>query len=363
MFRKQEKMINISYKMPGQEKVCQGLDDRRLAVYMILIFSLLGSLALTPPYRTWQVLLSEYAFFLLGASIIWIINRYVIFYFRYRYPRFKSFGYRVRIQLLINICISALPVLILSYIYDILFERVPFDVFFIHSGELYFTSLFLVLLINVFYECLFLVEYWQMSELEAERYRKASLEARYQNLKNQLNPHFLFNSFNTLANLIDEDSQKAQQFVEGLSDVYRYVLNSQKKDWIELSEEIKFMHAYLFLLKMRHENNLHIHIHLEEKYYNYFIPPLSLQMLIENAIKHNEISEENPLQIQIFSQNEHIVVRNNRKQRKVIRSSSTQVGLKNIQQRYRHLSGKTINVQESAEQFIVHLPIIKLQSA
>ena len=362
MFRKQEKAFNISYKAPGQDKVCQGLDDRRLAFNMVLIFSSLGALVWAPHTRNWFTLFSEYMLFLVGTSIIWISNRYVIFYFRHRYPRFKAFGYRVRFQLLINILISALPVVSLSYVYCISFVKISFGIFLLESRELFLTSLILVLLINVFYECLFLAEYWQMSELEAERYRKVSLEARYQNLKNQLNPHFLFNSFNTLANLIDEDSQKAQQFVEGLSDVYRYVLNSQKKDWIELSEEIKCMHAYLFLLKMRHENNLHIHIHLEDKYYNYLIPPLSLQMLIENAIKHNEISEENPLQIQIFSQNEHIVVRNNRKQRKVIKSS-TQVGLKNIQQRYRHLSGKTINVQESAEQFIVHLPIIKLQSA
>ncbi|MDX2303863.1 MAG: histidine kinase [Microscillaceae bacterium] len=362
MFGKQKIISSTEENVLAPQKRCTEIDDRWLSIYGILIFSVLASILLTIPPRTLKAQLSEYVFFLIGTSITWYFNRWVIFYFRKRYPHYQSLGRRIRYQLLINVLFTFIPVYSLSYLYILWIKPTPFGHFITHSGELFFSALIFVLLINVLYECLFLFEYWQKSQLEAERYRKASLEAQYQNLKNQLNPHFLFNSFNTLSNLIEEDPQRALQFVEGLSDVYRYVLNSQKKDWIELSEEIKCMHAYLFLLKMRHEDNLRIHIHIEEKYYHYYIPPLSLQMLIENAIKHNEISLESPLQIQIFSKDNCIIVRNNLKLRKTARSS-TQLGLKNIQQRYRHLSGKVVDIQEDSEYFMVHLPIVKLQSA
>ena len=151
--------------------------------------------------------------------------------------------------------------------------------------------------------------------LETERYKKESIEAQYQNLTSRLNPHFLFNSLNTLTTVVEEDPKKAVNYIRELSVVYRYVLNSQKLTWADLAAEMSFTQSYILLMKMRFEDNLRINLDICEEYLNYHILAMTVQLLIENAVKHNEISSSHPLEIKICCRDEKLIVSNNKQKR------------------------------------------------
>lgn len=181
--------------------------------------------------------------------------------------------------------------------------------------------------------------------------------AKYESLKNQLDPHFLFNSLNVLTSLIEENPRKAEKFTTGLSKVYRYVLEQKDKDVIPLEEELKFAKSYMQLLKMRFEDG--VVYSLPEKISNpdFKIVPLSLQLLLENAVKHNIIASEKPLQIRIYEQDGSLVVENNNRPKASL-EKSTKVGLSNIKQRYALISKEPVEVISNSELFQVKLPLI-----
>ena len=165
----------------------------------------------------------------------------------------------------------------------------------------------------------------------------------------------------TLDALIAPVYTDAQKYLEQLSDVYRYVLDNQKKEVVALSEELKFVEAYTFLQKIRFEDNLQIDIQAPNQ--EMMVLPLSLQMLVENAIKHNIISDDQPLQIRIYQEGENMLVIENNLQPKISHEYSSGLGLKNIQSRYAHLSGQEVEIQNGSGKFIVRLPLLVLQTA
>jgi LytS/YehU family sensor histidine kinase len=181
-------------------------------------------------------------------------------------------------------------------------------------------------------------------------------------LRNQVNPHFLFNSLNTLVYLIPEDSEKAVRFVQQLSKVYRYVLESREARIIPLQDELAFLQSYIFLLKERFGENLQVKLTDLNGQTDGAIVPLTLQMLFENAIKHNVISTEKPLMIEVFAEKGHLVVRNNL-QRKNQVMDSTGVGLENIRTRYRMLTDREVEVIVSREYFTVLLPMVEIAAS
>jgi two-component system, LytTR family, sensor kinase len=198
--------------------------------------------------------------------------------------------------------------------------------------------------------------------LMAARREKAELEKHYvasqlEGLRNQVNPHFLFNSLNTLIYLIPEAPDKAVRFVQQLSKVYRYVLESRDEKVIPLKTELEFLQAYIFLLRERFGDNLRVDINNLEERQKENIVPLTLQMLLENAIKHNIISSEKPLKIDIFGENGHIVVRNNLQKKNQV-MDSTGVGLDNIRARYQMLTDKEVKISASDKEYKVIVPFI-----
>lgn len=195
----------------------------------------------------------------------------------------------------------------------------------------------------------------QKTVLEKEQLERDHLASQLDSLRNQVNPHFLFNSLNTLAYLIPEEPEKAVRFVQQLSRVYRYVLEHRDEKITALHDELDFLKSYNFLLKERFGDNLRIEIHDLKQEMQAGIVPLTLQMLFENAIKHNVISKEKPLLIEVFSEADHLVVRNTL-QRKNQVMHSTGVGLENIRQRYKILTGTDIVVSETDGFFTVKLP-------
>jgi LytS/YehU family sensor histidine kinase len=199
------------------------------------------------------------------------------------------------------------------------------------------------------------LSHWRQATLDAARYERESIAARYESLKNQVNPHFLFNSFNALTNLVYEDQDKAVKFIKQLSEVYRYVLDTRDMEMVPLQEELKFLASYNFLQKIRFENKLNIENTLEDVRGS--VAPLALQMLIENAIKHNVVSEADPLHVKLYKEAEFIVVENNL-QPKTVGESSAGVGLENICKRYAFLSDKKVEIIRGQNKFTVKLPVL-----
>jgi LytS/YehU family sensor histidine kinase len=188
---------------------------------------------------------------------------------------------------------------------------------------------------------------------------KESIRAKYESLKSQVSPHFLFNSLNALTNLVYEDQDKAAKFIKQLSEVYRYVLDSRDKEVVPLEEEKKFLNSYLFLQQIRFGDKLMLEINLSDT--RSLIAPLVLQMLVENAIKHNVISAEQPLTIRIYSVEGYIVVENDLQKKSVVQGESQGIGLENISRRYEFLTDRKVEVIEG-DTFRVKLPVIPLKN-
>jgi two-component system LytT family sensor kinase len=217
--------------------------------------------------------------------------------------------------------------------------------------------------VNLFLHCVnaivFYMDRYRESQVEAEKLKKRSVEAQFDALRNQINPHFLFNCFSALSTLVYKDADTSARFIAQLSSVYRYLLYNQEKRIIPLSEEIKFLESYFYLLRIRFGDNMVIRNAVSPDLNDYYIPPAVLQLLIENAIKHNVISKKDPLVIELSRADECIVVRNNL-QMKSTPSESSKIGLKNILERYRLLTDKPVEIINSGEFFIVKVPLLQL---
>ncbi|HEY3402167.1 MAG TPA: histidine kinase [Ohtaekwangia sp.] len=217
--------------------------------------------------------------------------------------------------------------------------------------------------INLFLNCINAIVFYmnrsRKAQLEAERFKKISAEAQFEALRNQINPHFLFNSFNVLSSLVYKDPDTSATFIGQLSHVYRYLLNSQDKKIVLLQEEMEFIRAYLFLLAIRFGENMQVNIqNFDDR--DLYLPPATLQMLIENAIKHNVVSRSRPLLISIGMEENSLVI-SNTLQPKEIKEPSTKVGLQNIISRYLFLTREPVIVKEENNCFMVRIPLLTLE--
>ena len=217
-------------------------------------------------------------------------------------------------------------------------------------------SIVVTILISLFLHGRQFLIYWRQATIEKEKFQKESITARYEALKNQVNPHFLFNSLNALTNLVYEDQDKAVKFIKQLADVYRYVLDSRDKEVVSIDEELQFLNSYLFLQQIRFGDKLKIDLSIST--HDVFVAPLALQMLVENAIKHNVISEDDPLTVKIFEEHNFICVENNLQKKKMIVEPSAGVGLDNIRQRYVLLTTTPVAIIENIGSFKVMLPFL-----
>ena len=198
---------------------------------------------------------------------------------------------------------------------------------------------------------------WKTSLVEIEKYKTESVQAQLQNLKNQINPHFLFNNLSVLSSLVYKDQDKAVDFINQLSKVYRYVLDNRNSELINLEDELTFIKSYNYLLQIRFNTNIKFNINIDSVYLHKLIPPMSLQMLIENAIKHNEISTSLPLTINIYILNNYLVVSNNL-QLRTNEEPSSKTGLQNIKDRYKHFTDRHVEVIEDNDLFTVNIPLL-----
>jgi two-component system, LytTR family, sensor kinase len=199
---------------------------------------------------------------------------------------------------------------------------------------------------------------WKALTLMEEGLKQAVLKAEFDSLKNQVNPHFLFNSLNILSALIPEDTRNAVHFVERLSKVFRYSLQHSDQNTVDIATELRVAESYLFIHEMRFGDNFHYDIRLSEGEQSKQIITQGLLTLLENVVKHNEISGEKPLLIEIFAETDYLVVRNNYQPKNHLQVQSSGIGLKNLQNRYAQLNDKPVQVEKNEETYTVKLPLL-----
>jgi sensor histidine kinase YesM len=201
---------------------------------------------------------------------------------------------------------------------------------------------------------------WKQAAVNEEKLKREKLAIEYEALKNQVNPHFLFNNLTALSTLVYKDQQKAEIFIQEFADVFRYVLESRDKEVVNFADEKKILKSISYLYQIRHEDSLKININLPDTTDKYVIP-MALQMLLENAIKHNTISVNNPLMIDIFEEDGYVIVKNNLQPKKS-EIVSNKIGLENIKSRYRYLSDKEVLVEILNKNFIVKIPVLSIEN-
>ncbi len=226
------------------------------------------------------------------------------------------------------------------------------------SAKAFMTTV-ISLVIFYFYNTNLISNHWIKSIEKNEELKRENLQAKYEALKNQVNPHFLFNSLNTLSGLVEQKPELATDFIKKLSDIYRYVLQQNDKELVSLKEEMKFVEDYIFLSQMRFGKGLIWHSHLT-KNQNFQVAPLGIQMMVENAIKHNIITDDMPLKIALELEDGFVIVKNNLQKKKSIQSGKEPLGLANLKNRYTYLSDLAVEVIESDGDFIVKLPLIEV---
>ena len=250
----------------------------------------------------------------------------------------------VAVQLLMMYLINGLP---------------PSEAWQYATGSIIYTFL-IALFISLVFTAIGFFRAWRRSVLSEAAIKAEMMSYKYESLRNQINPHFLFNSFNVLSDLVYEDQAQAVTFIRQMSDLFRYVLDSRDKELVSLSEELDFMKSYAFLLKTRFGEKLKLEIDLNPDI-NALIVPMALQLLVENAVKHNEVSEKFPLSISIRQHDGYIEVENAIKT-KAVGNDTKRTGLKNIAQQFAFFTDKEIEVKSTVSHFLVRVPVIMMEN-
>lgn len=227
-------------------------------------------------------------------------------------------------------------------------------------AQYYLFPLLFTAIVSLVFHLIYFYKALQERKVTEQKIIAGTASAKFESLKNQIDPHFLFNSLNVLTSLIDEDPEKAQKFTTSLSKIYRYVLEQKDKELVSLEEELSFAVTYMNLLKMRFENSLEYQVPQELKLSEAKVVPLSLQLLLENTVKHNVLSEARPLKIKIYQENGYLVVENNFQKKEVL-GNRNGVGLQNIVNRYALVTQRKVLIEKNAEKFAVKLPILTKQ--
>ena len=243
------------------------------------------------------------------------------------------------------------------YTYHFLKNGTDFSFYFSSMARLELKSFFIATLVGfAFGAVFFFYSQWAEALQRVQKLKEEKLIFQYETLKSQVNPHFLFNSLNSLSSLVRKDPDLSEQYIQKLSTIYRYILENDNKELVPLSAEIEFVQNYFFLQKIRDEEKIELKIELNRSE-NIEVLPVSLQLLVENALKHNSATRKNPLEITIhFEGMDKIVVRNNL-QKKSQLSGSSKIGLKNLKERSRLTLNREIEIQETADEFVVKIPV------
>ncbi len=337
-----------------------GFDDRIVMLITIPILSFIIPIVFMGcrfgryPYFSWDKFITT----LFITSFLWMGNRAIMVYSRRRFPLFKDVKKRLIYQSSFMLLFTLIFNNFLGYFFDCIVFNDPGHHFgvdmFINTNA---AAIFCTIMIMAIYESVYFMHELKGSVEETEKLKRESLSAQLNALRTQVNPHFLFNNLNTLSSLIPENPKHAVDFVQELSKVYRHILEVKDEKTILLKDEIEVFNAYTFLLKTRFDKNLEVNIDIPTEKLRQRIVPLSLQILMENAIKHNIVSSDKPLQINVFTENGSLVISNNLQMKNQV-NESTGIGLENIRNRYKIICERPVKVTESETNFTVSIPLI-----
>ncbi|MFS4491431.1 2TM domain-containing protein [Maribacter sp. 2308TA10-17] len=304
---------------------------------------------------------SEYYGNIIFFIIIYMVNMFWILFLIKKHNSNIYTLNRISIAIAGNIVLSFVGAIVARFIILSLFHGVSYQDFISsESVSIYLQPVSIAIVISLIFYAIWYYKYRQENRVKEQKIIAGTASAKFDALKNQLDPHFLFNSLNVLTSLIEEDPYQAQKFTTSLSKVYRYVLEQKNKDLISVDEELKFAKTYVRLLKMRFEDSIVFEIPDESSNPEAKIIPLSLQLLLENAVKHNVVTSERPLHIKVFERDGMLQVSNNLQEKQVVKKSSG-VGLTNIQQRYAILTDRRVRIEKTASDFSVQLPMLTKQ--
>lgn len=261
----------------------------------------------------------------------------------------------------LSFIVSVIVIFLLRIVEDVLIEGKTIQEFLANERPSnYIVSVVITFVVTLAIHAIYFYKAYQENKVKEQKIIAGTASAQFESLKNQIDPHFLFNSLNVLSSLIEENPESAQKFTTSLSKVYRYVLEQKDKELVSVAEELKFAKTYMNLLKMRFENSITFEIPEGFDNEEAKVVPLSLQLLLENCIKHNVVSEAKPLHVKISIENNQLVVTNNLQKKEVL-SDRKGVGLQNIVNRYAILTKRTVLVEENEQEFKIFLPILTKQ--
>lgn len=297
------------------------------------------------------------------SGIIWVVlwkgNEIISELLERPFPWIKAPLKRLIVSILALTSYTVLAMTLITYLYLVLIGANPGKLSFEMMADYSRTAVVITLIIATILSARSFFLSWRAEAVEHERLKKEAVFSRFESLKRQLNPHFLFNSLSVLTNLVYEDPDRSAAFIKQLSNVYRYVLDTQDQEVVSLQEELAFARAFVYLQQTRFGEHLRVNFQTPDTS-DKQIPPLVLQMLLENAVKHNEISALSPLTIEVKLENDWLSVRNNLKKKEIRRPTAKPVGLKNIQARYALLSDRKMEIERGEDFFLVRLPVLKL---
>ena len=331
---------------------------KRLAIYAVLaLFPLL--LFQPSVFSKWTMDLwsslgfSFLLFVVLSEGNGWIVERLELLFPWNKGPKKRFF-----LSLFCILIYSIPAVIVITTITGYLFWGFKLEM--IYSSKFYnhiVITMLITAIVSLLIFSLSFLDKWQELAEELEQRKNKALYAQIETLQNQIKPHFLFNNLNAVTSIIPKDPDKAIQFIYQLANVYRYILDHQQEELVPLETEIAFAESYVFLMEIRYKNRLQITWDVPSNKGN--VPPYVLQLLLENAIKHNVISKHKPLRIRLERKGDILLVSNNLQTKKA-EGASWGIGLKNIKERYQLLSDKTIVVREDAKSFTVEVPVLNL---
>ncbi|WCO00725.1 histidine kinase [Psychroserpens ponticola] len=312
-------------------------------------------------YKTVSEFLIDFGFYQLYAFVLGYSNMAFFDYMERRTWKKGDTIKRVLIGIAGSTMITLIGLFFLRALTSVFLYDVSFETFIKNeTWQGYTFGVWITLTIVSIFHVIFFYNRYQKNKIKEQKVIAGTASAKFDALKNQLDPHFLFNSLNVLTSLIEENPKNAQKFTTSLSKVYRYVLEQKNKDLITVDEELNFARTYMSLLKMRFEDSIIFEIPDRASNSESKVVPLSLQLLLENAVKHNMVTSSKPLHIKIYESEGMLIVENNLQPKQIVKKSSG-VGLENIKQRYQLLSNKTVSINQQASSFAVAIPMLTKQ--
>lgn len=335
-----------------------GFDDKWFVIIGILLLGLAAVYVfnITGVHLTTIELVITLVVSLFFSTCDWLINRSILIGLRKIYPSLKDSVKRVTLLFFGTlITVTSVDFIGVSLV-SLLADNVSYD--FQERTRSLVLTVFLTAMTMAIYEAVYFFFLLKKSVREEEQAKQAIIQAELDTLRNQAQPHFFFNSLNTLRDIIDQSPKEdAKQFVDKLSDIYRFLLESGNTNLISLKAELKFAKAYIHVQSERFGENLKLNWNIPKTLEGQMIAPMSLQLLLENAIKHNVVSRAKPLEINVNITDDFIVV-TNKIQKKSTQLPSTKMGLKNIEKRYALISDRSVQIVNDGHEFSVALPLL-----